>query len=66
MRAVHGAHWATPATGGGVAEDVLEPAALLLDPDERQAEVGDRVPDRVVQRLILERKQTRIPHPGES
>ena len=46
-----------PASGvapsaGRVAEEVLEAVAALLDPDERQAEVDDRVADEVVRPVV--------------
>jgi hypothetical protein len=35
-----------------VAEQVLEPVAALLHPDERQPELDDRVADDVIRRLV--------------
>ena len=47
-----------PATGRGlVAEQVLEALPALLEPDERQAELGDRVADDVVRPVVGERDQ---------
>ena len=43
------------AVGGGgdvVAEQVLEALPALLHPDERQAEVGDRVANEVVRSVL--------------
>ncbi len=39
---------------GGVAEEILESVTALLDPDERQAELGDDVADEVVGPLVDE------------
>src|SRR3954471_22461716 len=46
-----GSAW-TPST-----EELLEAAASLLDPDERQVEVGDGVADEVPRPLVVERQE---------
>src|SRR2546421_9584081 len=43
----------------GVPEHVLDVGALLLEADQAQAEVDDRVPDRVVRGLVTQVHQQR-------
>ena len=46
-------HCGAPDYRSGVTEQVLEPAPLLLDSDQRQGQVRDRVADGVVDRFVL-------------
>src|SRR5256885_13697733 len=43
----------------GVAEHVLDVGAALLEADQAQAQVGDRVPDGVVRGLVAQRDEQR-------
>ncbi len=48
---------APPPAGRRISEDVLQPAPLLLDPDERQTQIRDRVADHVVHAVVVERDE---------
>src|SRR5258708_13433980 len=49
--------WGLLVSGLLVSEQLLDPAAPLLQPVERQAEIGDRVADRVVRAVVFEPDQ---------
>ena len=53
----YGCSLASPRRRGGVTEEVFEAAALLLDADQRQAEIGHGVTDRVVEGVPVQHDQ---------
>src|SRR5260221_9205217 len=67
--------WGLLVSGLLVSEQLLDPAAPLLQPVERQAEIGDRVADGVVRAVVFEPDQqgplvragleAALPEPGQ-